>query len=313
MLSIDGKSKERVVVSLTTFPKRIDTVNIVIESLLNQTVLPDKIYLWLGEDEFLNKEKDLPQKLLNLQSDVFEICWCKDIKSYKKLIPTLKKDENAVIITADDDVIYENRRIEILLNEHKKHPKDVICHRAHYITFKDKNTLDKYNNWIFNSKYSKPTYNLLLTGVGMVLYPVNCFYGDIFREDLFMTLSSGTDDIWFWAMCVLAGTKIRKAKKSIKTLKYVDLTQEDGLYFENVLNGRNDTNMNLMLKHYPELLDKLSYKKPCNILSWIFSITNFSDKTHKVVKIFGLQIKFKRKLKNKVKNQKKSEENLLKV
>ena len=45
-----------VVVSLTSFPKRIDTVDIVIKSMFKQTVIPDKILLYLSKEEFKNKK-----------------------------------------------------------------------------------------------------------------------------------------------------------------------------------------------------------------------------------------------------------------
>ncbi len=44
------------------------------------------------------------------------IDWCEDIKSYKKLIPTLKKYPDAIIVTADDDLIYDNKWLEQLYN-----------------------------------------------------------------------------------------------------------------------------------------------------------------------------------------------------
>ena len=54
----------KLIVSLTSFPARINTVHQVIESLLNQTKKADKIILWLAPEQFPNGEKDLPEKLL---------------------------------------------------------------------------------------------------------------------------------------------------------------------------------------------------------------------------------------------------------
>lgn len=50
--STDTISEKKIVVSLTSFPARIKKVHIVIESLLNQTIKPDKIILWLSKEQF---------------------------------------------------------------------------------------------------------------------------------------------------------------------------------------------------------------------------------------------------------------------
>ena len=49
-----------IVVTMTSWKKRIDYVSISILSLLKQTVKPRSIELNLSEEEFPNKENDLP-------------------------------------------------------------------------------------------------------------------------------------------------------------------------------------------------------------------------------------------------------------
>jgi hypothetical protein len=48
---------DNLIVSLTSFPGRIDEIQYTIFSLLDQNVLPEKIILWLAENEFPKKEK----------------------------------------------------------------------------------------------------------------------------------------------------------------------------------------------------------------------------------------------------------------
>ena len=67
-----------IIVSLTSWKKRIANTSKVIFSLMNQTVKPDKIILNLSYDEFANKENDLPEELLLLQNVIFEINWVKE-------------------------------------------------------------------------------------------------------------------------------------------------------------------------------------------------------------------------------------------
>lgn len=60
-----------IVVSLTSFLKRLNTLWLTIESLKRQTIVPSKIVLYLINEE-VSKE-DLPQSLLKEIDDIFEI------------------------------------------------------------------------------------------------------------------------------------------------------------------------------------------------------------------------------------------------
>ena len=294
-------SKENIIISLTSYPARIKTVSKTIKTLLNQTMKADKVILWLSEEEFPNKEKDLPQELLDLKNNnfSFEIDWCENIKSYKKLIPALKKYPNSVIITADDDLLYEPDRVKLLYKEHLKHPKDVICHRAHFITF-SKNKINEYKNWIQNFRFNITSNNLFPTTGAMALYPINSLYKDVLDKSLFYNLAYNTDDIWFWAMCILNDTKIRLAKGHISSLTKIENTQEDVLWHDNVNNGRNDKNLKLMFEYYPMLYKKISKRKHIHYsIQDIFSLTNSIDKRHKIITILGIKIKIKRNLSKK--------------
>ncbi len=293
--------KEKIIVSLTTYPARIQTVNQVIECLLAQTIKPDKIVLWLSYEEFPNRENDLPEQLLKLEreNDIFEIDWCHNIRSYKKLIPTLRKYPNDIIITADDDILYEPCRVENLYKTWQKHKNNIIAHRVHYIVKKD-NKIEPYLKWLHCITKTAPSFNLFLTGAGMVLYFPNCFYEDILKEELFTKLSPTADDIWFWAMSTLKGTKIRIAKSCITDLTYIDGTPESGLYHINCNENKNDLYMKQMLDYYPTLIQKINSKKPFIISKinkkWYQQILSVKNEfNHKVWTILGLKIKFKRK------------------
>ena len=64
---------------MTSWTKRIHRVLDVVKRILSNTVVPDKIILNLAEDEFVNKEKDLPSDLVELSTtnDIFDIYWVK--------------------------------------------------------------------------------------------------------------------------------------------------------------------------------------------------------------------------------------------
>ncbi|MDR0763178.1 MAG: hypothetical protein LBF01_01600, partial [Bacteroidales bacterium] len=103
---------ETLIVSLTTHGKRIYEVYLAIESILRQTLKPNKIILWLSKNKF--NENNIPLILKKQQQRGLEIAFCEDVKSYTKLIPTLQMYPQAVIITVDDDILYPFDLIENL-------------------------------------------------------------------------------------------------------------------------------------------------------------------------------------------------------
>ena len=84
--------------------------------------MTNKVILNLAIEEFPKKNKELPNDLVNLlKYDNFEIYWVeKNTNVFKKLIPTLNRFKEDIIITTDDDVLYPYDMIEIGLKEFKK-------------------------------------------------------------------------------------------------------------------------------------------------------------------------------------------------
>ena len=236
--------KDKIILSLTTYPARINIVEKTIKSILRQSLKPDEIILWLAPEQFPKREAELPKTLLNLQKKGLTICWYKDIRSYKKLIPTLLKYPNDIIITADDDVIYKRDCIKNLYETYIENPNCVIAH--------------KY-------AYHFGTENLCPAGYGGVLYPPNCLYKDIVNENLFMKLAYDNDDVWFGMMAILAGTKVIKCKKASKP-RYIKNSQKSRfcLYKKNH-NGITGTRekVRLVCDYYSEQLKKMNIKILC--------------------------------------------------
>ena len=119
-LSLSDDINPKLIVSLTSHPPRIRTTVVTLNTLLRQTLKPNKLILWLAESQFPKKEKDLPKDLLELRDLGLEIRWCEDFKSYKKLIPALKEFPNDIIITADDDLYYEEDWLESLYQAYQQ-------------------------------------------------------------------------------------------------------------------------------------------------------------------------------------------------
>jgi len=249
----------RLIVSLTSFPGRMYDIHYCLYSLLNQTIKPDAVVLWLAEEQFPNKEKDVPPEVLHLFQNGLTIKWFENIGSYKKLIPSLREYPNDIIVTADDDIYYPENWLALLYNSYVEEPTYIHCHRAHRIKCSQYGSVDKYNEWEKEIVNNIPSFFNFSTGGSGVLYPAKSLYKDALKHDLFMDLCPTADDVWFWAMAVLQGTKIKIVNNNISSLTYINperelrLNQEITLSQLNVLQNKNDEQINNILDYYKEL------------------------------------------------------------
>lgn len=201
----DGK---RVIVSLTTYGQRIFDVYLVIESIMQQTLKPNKILLWLAEEEFTLEQ--VPASLRKLEKRGLEIGFCEDIKSYKKLIPSLKLYPDDIIITVDDDVLYPIDLVDRLYKQYLSHPKDVICTHAHIIEFSSERECIPYVQWTDPpTDRSLESKSYLPVGVGGILYPPHCLHQNVFNKQDFMEFAPTADDFWFKFMALINGVSCR--------------------------------------------------------------------------------------------------------
>lgn len=245
-----------IIISIASFPERINEVQYSIYSLLNQSLSPKEVVLWLAIEEFPNKEQDLPDALLNLQNNGLSIKWCNNLKSFKKLIPSLKEYSSSIIVTADDDIFYRKNWLKSLHDAYLKNPNSIICGRGRKIKVKGK-TLDKYETWEVCKTFENPSYLNLMTGIGGVLYPPNSLNNEVFDYDLACKLCPDADDLWFWAMAVLNKTKITiidfEKLISINISRDLKFTTKKRLFDSNI--DKNDVQVENILNNFPEILE----------------------------------------------------------
>lgn len=119
------------IVSITSWRGRIysGTVLANISKLLTQTTqFSYKVTLVLAEDEFPQKEAELPTALVELtQTDPkFEIVWVKENTRALKKLGGWSKYPDVPIITTDDDITVKDSFVEDFMQCHLKYPKDII-------------------------------------------------------------------------------------------------------------------------------------------------------------------------------------------
>ena len=254
----DDMNSTAIIVSMTSYPERMSDIHFTIYSLLNQTYKPNKVILWLATEQFPQHEKDIPKNVLNLKKYGLVIKWCEDIKSYKKLIPSLKEYPNQYIVTADDDIYYHRNWLENIWKQHKKYPNTIISSRSRKIIFDENNDFCKYGQWKLSTHEEKPSYlNFPTNGAG-TLFCSELLSEEVFNQELFMEICATSDDIWFWAMMVLNKTKISVVENPMNEITYVNIARELNILNQSTLwetnkVGKNDTNLDTLLKQFPEI------------------------------------------------------------
>ncbi len=241
----DIKRETPIIVSLTSYRDRFQDLPIALYSLLNQSLKPDRVILWLDEDS--EDLTYLPYDITQFVKNGLEIKFVKDIGSYTKAIYAFKDFSNAIIVTADDDIYYPADWLKKLYLSYIAHPEDIHLHRAHLV-----NLNQPYEKWTKHVKEESAQYKNFLTGVGGVLYPPNCFSKEVLREDVFLKNAPNADDIWFWVMALVHNKKIRVVKNHIKTLIVTNIFKQifaNNLYKQN-RKGANDVQLNNLMKYY---------------------------------------------------------------
>lgn len=219
----------RIIVSLTSFPKRINYVEKSIMTLLNQSLKPDKLILWLADTEFPNKEKDLPQSLLDLKQYGLEIEWCENLLSYKKIIPALNKYPNDIIVTADDDIYYDKNFLDGLYKSYLLAPQNIHVKRAIRMYVSAGKIMSYSRDIQMSLNLKKASFaNQLMSGSGC-LFPPNSLHSDVLDEKQFLKILPTHDDIYLWIMAIINGTKINVVGGYDEEMLIVDGTEKFGL------------------------------------------------------------------------------------
>ena len=236
-------TRKKLIVSLTSHPKRINNLQDSLESLFKQTIQPNKIILWLAEEEFKNKEKDLPEYLFSLvNSSKLKIEWCKNLKPHKKYFYAFKKYPRN-IITVDDDLVYEEDLIESLLYSYFNFPNAVSATRTHLMKSSD-GKFEKYDNFEFEqNKYIQvPSMRLLATNGAGSLFSPSILKLEYLDEKLIEELCLLTDDLWLKTIEVLSNVPVVQTRR-FKKLCYVPNSQDCALYKINKLPEGNDQSL----------------------------------------------------------------------
>lgn len=209
----------KTVISLTTIPSRVAHLRSVLESLKNQSVVPDAVELNIPS---AYKRRKFPQVDISQIPNGFDIFHCEDYGPATKLLPTLERyrGQNVNIVYCDDDRIYDPSWLQRLLRYSSEVPGSAIADdcravedvlRSYFfpkkgISYRLKRivTLGAYRPYKVYIR-DNPDMATIVEGFGGVLVKPHFFTDEVFRVP---SECWAVDDIWISANLNTAGAGV---------------------------------------------------------------------------------------------------------
>lgn len=228
-----------VVVSLTSYPPRFQTLHLTLRSLLSQDIAPDALVLWVASQD----RTKLPANVERLVRHGLIIKTCPDMGPFKKIIPALEAYPGATIVTADDDVFYPKGWLRRFCDEHRG-TNEVLCQRARRFDREE-----PYNQWkLIKRPDSGP--HVFPTGMAGVMYPPGTLGGAAVKDvEVFLRLCPTADDVWLYWMAERAGATHRLIEPAGEFLAWPG-SQRCALWRHNHVGGENDRQITAMVQVY---------------------------------------------------------------
>jgi hypothetical protein len=226
-----------VLVSLTSYGTRVDTVAYAIESIAAGRARPARLILWLDDRARYDAR---PAALRRLEARGLEVRLTEDWGSHKKYFPALPValGEGLALATADDDTLYPRSWLARLGRAAQRSPGEVLCYRANVVRT-DGDRLAPYASWP-RCRDTTASPARFATGVSGVWYPPAMLQALQDRGTDFVRWAARADDIWLHWVALRAGIPVRQVSPTPRHFPYIPGTQTATLVQENVEGGGND-------------------------------------------------------------------------
>lgn len=145
--------------------------------------------------------------------------------------------------------------------DHKKQPRNIICHECREISFDQNGEPNPYRQWptIKQAGYSSPA--LAPIGYGRVLYPPASLHQDTVDKSLYLSLAPKADDLWFKAMGLIQGSSVMKCSEICKKPIPIIGAKGSSLAYSNIKKDGNRQQWLAICGHYnlsPTTLEPLA-------------------------------------------------------
>lgn len=249
-----------IIVTLTTIPSRIKHIQPVIDNILNQSMPPDRIELYIPKEY---KKRSLGSIDPHDYPTGCDIVHCdEDYGPATKILPAIQryKDQDVTLIYCDDDKIHDHYWIERFIQKHNVYPDACIAevgmHVKWWFFYRWKDTVTRQYRlkrilslgiWNPKRKVHTDECHEIALGFGGVLVKPSFFPPEVFDiPDILWTV----DDIWLSGMMATNGIKVRETDKN-PAQSSSDIFPTEGDPLRNyVYNGYGRDESNILCMQY---------------------------------------------------------------
>ncbi|MEM9471855.1 MAG: glycosyltransferase family A protein [Pseudomonadota bacterium] len=225
-----------VVVALTSYPARYDTLHLCLQSLFRQSAQPERFILAVSRDEV--DASPLPAHIACLDGQLLDIVHDDgNTRSYKKIAPALMRYPGTTIVTCDDDKIYPPNWLKHLLRAAERTPDAIVCHRARVARALSDDTWAPYRTWP-SCNYDTPSMATVPIGSGGVLYPPGALDAIATDRQLFLEIAPSSDDLWLKFAAWKRGTPACQVRRTPS--KFNSIPMKAGHMSDTNVTGGND-------------------------------------------------------------------------
>src|SRR5262245_12481017 len=200
---------QRVIVSLSTVPDRINNLRSTIQSLLKQTRPPDEIILAIPKFSVRERRPYVVPKYISRLPRVRVLHCAEDWGPATKFIGAIQDElaagrENSLIMVVDDDRIYPRDALETYLYYSGQLPNAALCFRGAAMP----STLDWDDAQMIHARdVREPRLVAVITGCGSYVVRPRFFDRSLWDYSGAPTVAFYIDDIWISAWLTRRGVK----------------------------------------------------------------------------------------------------------
>lgn len=203
-----------IILNLTTTCGRLDLCSATLWSLVNQSLVPDQINLWISKEAYMADEgiQTLPNSIIKLieHNNLIKVHYVENTGPYRKMIPALRNcSDNDILVYADDDVIYSNLWLKYLIDCYLENKSEYVV--SGRLREMKKNFFGGYQSYTRFSLVSESEVfrkDFIITGVGGCVLGKKHIAQKYINLDSFKTIAPKTDDLWISKIIKLSGSRV---------------------------------------------------------------------------------------------------------
>ncbi|HHT0060108.1 TPA: glycosyltransferase [Raoultella planticola] len=210
-----------IILNLTTTSGRLDLCSATLWSLVNQSLLPGRINLWISAEPYMADEgiQILPDSINRLikYNDIIKVHYVENTGPYRKIIPALRSclDED-ILVYADDDVVYSHHWLEYLISFYLENNREYVV--SSRLREMKKNFFGLYQSYsLFPLVFEKKVFytDFIITGVGGCVLERKHISQKYIDLNSFKKIAPKTDDLWISKIIELSGSGVIACPKAL--------------------------------------------------------------------------------------------------